>query len=258
MALVQGLGEALPLGASGPLAAFPMLSGPPEGRAAVSVAAHLGILVALMAYFWRDVAAMAVGLWKLAKGKPDAGTWLLLHLAVGTVPAALAGWFLLDRAAGLVGPVVAAILVLLGGLLLWACDKLGVTVRRIEHMGFVGSAVLGGLQILSLVPGVSRTGITITAARLLGWERQSAVRFSLLLAMPLIAGHGGRTFWGLSRQADLIWSADLVLASAAAGGITLLAVAGMMAWVNRRNFVPFAVARIALGAIALGLIILGW
>ena len=252
IALIQGLGEVLPLGASGHLAALPLLAGTPEGRAALSVAAHVGTLLALMIYFWREVGAMGLGVWRLAKGKPDGGSRLFLHVAAGTVPAA-AGWFLLDRAAGIVGPVTASALILGGGLLLLACDKLGVTVRRIEHMTFLGSFSLGLLQVLALIPGVSRTGVTITIARLLGWERQAAVRFSLLLAMPLILGHAGRTFWGLSQHARLILSPDLMIAAAAAGLASLVAVAAMMVWVERHTFAPFAVARIVFGVVAMGL-----
>ncbi|RAU23102.1 UDP-diphosphatase [Paramagnetospirillum kuznetsovii] len=253
VALIQGLGEVLPLGASGVLAALPMLAGGPEARAALSVAAHLGILLALMLYFWREVAAMTVGIWRLGKGKPDGGSYLFLHVAVGTVPAALAGWFLFDLVFGLYGPLTVGVVIVVGGLLLLACDKLGVTVRRIEHVGFIGSLFLGALQVLALLPGVSRTGITITIARLLGWERQSAARFSLLLAIPLIAGHAGRTFWGVSQRAELILSADLGIAAAAAFLAALLAAAFMMAWVERRTFLPFAVARVAIGVGALTL-----
>ncbi|MDO8605791.1 MAG: undecaprenyl-diphosphate phosphatase [Phaeospirillum sp.] len=253
VALIQGFGEVLPMGASGLLAVLPMLTGSPDGRAALSVAAHLGTLLALMLYFWRDVWAMGQGVWRLLKGKPDGGTRLFLHVMVGTVPAAAAGWFLMDRGFGGVGPALAATLILGGGLLLLVCDKLGLTVRRIEHMTFVGSFGLGVLQVLALIPGVSRTGITITVCRLLGWERQAAARFSLLLAMPLILGHGGRTFWSLSRHTDLIVSADLMIAAAAAGLASLLAVAIMMAWVERRTFLPFSVARILFGAAALAL-----
>ncbi|CAA7627550.1 undecaprenyl-diphosphate phosphatase [Magnetospirillum sp. SS-4] len=251
IALIQGLGEALPLGASGHLAALPMLAGTPEGRAALSVAAHVGILLALAVYFWRDVGGMAAGIWRLLKGKPDSGSRLFLHVLAGTVPAAVAGWYLIDRAAGLIGPVTVSALILGGGVLLLACDKLGVTVRRIEHMGFASSTGLGLLQIAALIPGVSRTGAVITMARLLGWERQAAARFSLLLAMPLILGHAGFTFWTLSRRTEVILSADLAIAAAAAGAVSLLAVAGMMAWVERRSFAPLAVLRILFGLGAL-------
>jgi undecaprenyl-diphosphatase len=257
VALIQGLGEVLPLGAAGSLAALPHLAATPEGRAALSVAAHAGILLALMAYFWRDVLAMSVGLWRLAKGKPDYGSHLLLHVVAGTIPAAIAGWLLLDRSHGLVGQTGAAIILVIGGVLLWGCDKLGVTVRRVEHMTWLGAIGLGALQILALVPGVSRTGITVTAARLMGWERQSAIRFSMLLAMPLVLGHGVKTFWGLIHHTALVLSADLLMAAATAGLASLLALAGMMAWVARNTFAPFAVFRIGFGLAVLGLVYLG-
>ncbi|MBI3443946.1 MAG: undecaprenyl-diphosphate phosphatase [Magnetospirillum sp.] len=257
VALIQGLGEVLPLGAAGHLAALPMLAGTPEGRAALSVSAHCGTLLALMIYFWRDVVAMTLGLWRLAKGKPDGGSHLLLHVIAGTVPAATIGWLLLDKSQGLIGPTGAAIILIIGGVLLWGCDKLGVTVRRIEHMGIISAIGLGMLQILSLIPGVSRTGITITVARLLGWERQAAVRFSLLLAMPLIFGHMLKTFWSLSHHAELVLSVDLTVAAATAGLGSLLATAAMMAWVGRNTFAPFALVRILFGIGALAVIAWG-
>lgn len=257
VALIQGLGEVLPLGAAGYLAALPHLAATPEGRAALSVAAHAGILLALMAYFWRDVLAMSAGLWRLAKGKPDYGSHLLLHVLAGTVPAAIAGWLLLERSHTLVGQTGAAVILVLGGVLLWGCDKLGVTVRRVEHMSYFSAIGLGALQILALVPGVSRTGIVITAARLLGWERQSAVRFSMLLAMPLILGHGIKTFWGLAHQTHLVLSSDLLMAAGTAGLAALLGLAGMMAWVERNTFAPFAVVRIGFGVAVLGMAFFG-
>jgi undecaprenyl-diphosphatase len=257
VALIQGLGEVLPLGAAGYLAALPHLAALPEGRAALSVAAHAGTLLALMAYFWRDVLAMSIGLWRLAKGKPDYGSHLLLHVLAGTIPAATAGWLLLERSHTLVGQTGATIIIIAGGVLLWGCDKLGVTIRRIEHMGYVSALGLGALQILSLVPGVSRTGITITAARLLGWERQAAIRFSMLLAMPLILGHGIKTFWGLAHRAELVVSGDLMMAMATAGLASFLGLAGMMAWVGRNTFAPFAIVRIGFGVAVLGLAYFG-
>lgn len=251
VALIQGLGEVLPLGAAGSLAALPSLAGSPEGRAALSVAAHAGTLFALMAYFWRDMGAMGVGLWRLAKGKPDGGSLLLLHVLAGTVPAAIIGWLLLERSHGLVSQTGAAIILVVGGVLLWGCDKLGVTVRRIEHMGWGTAIVLGALQVMSLIPGVSRTGIVITAARLLGWERQAAVRLSMLLAVPLVLGHGIKTFWTLAHHAQLVFSSDLVVAAATAGLSSFLGVAVMMAWVERNTFAPFALLRILFGVVVL-------
>jgi undecaprenyl-diphosphatase len=257
MALTQGLGEVLPLGASGLLTALPLAAISADGRAALSVAAHAGTVLALAGYFWRDMANMGIGIWKLAKGKPDQGSLLVLHVAAGTIPAALAGWALAVPAEGLIGPLGASILLLVGGILLVLADRLGVTVRRIEHMGILSAIGLGALQILALLPGVSRTGITITAARLLGWERQAAMRFSLLLAIPLLAGHGIYTAWTLSHRTKLILSADLTLAALAAGLSSLVAVAAVMAWVGRNGFGPIALVRILAGIAGLAFVLMG-
>lgn len=254
VALIRGLGEVLPIGASGPLAALPGLAGSDDGRAALAIATHCGILAALLLYFWRDVLAVLTGLWRLAKGKPDSGSRLMLHVAAGTVPTAILGAFLAIPAAAAVGPVLAAILILVGGFALLICDRLGVTVRRIEHLSLPVAAGLGLLQALALFPGVSRTGITIAAARLLGWERREAARFSLLLAIPLILGHTALSLWQLTRHTQPILSADLQIAAAAAGLIALTAIAAMMAWVDRRTYAPLALARIVLGIAALGML----
>lgn len=255
VALIRGLGEVLPIGASGPLAALPGLAGSDDGRAALAIATHCGILVALLLYFWRDVLAMVTGLWRLAKGKPDAGSWLMLHVVAGTVPTALLGAFLALPAAAAIGPVMAAILILVGGVVLLLCDWLGVTVRRVEHLSLPVAAGLGLVQALALFPGVSRTGITIAAARLLGWERREAARFSLLLAIPLILGHAAVSLWTLTRHTQPILSADLQIAAAAAGLIAFAAIAAMMAWVDRHTYAPLAVARIIVGLGALGLLL---
>jgi len=247
VALIRGLGEGLPLGASGPLAVLPGLAGTDSARVALSVATHLGILLALLLYFWRDVLAMGQGLWRLAKGKPDAGSRLMLHVAAGTVPTAVLAGLLAAPVAGLVGPIGAAGLIVVGGVVLLACDRLGVTVCRVEHLSLPLAAGLGLTQVLALLPGVSRTGITISTARLLGWERGEAARFSLLLAIPLNLGAGLFDLWQLTRQAEPILSADLQLAVLASGGIALVAIAAMMAWVQRRSYAPFALARISLG-----------
>lgn len=252
VALVRGMGEVLPLGSSGTLTALPLL-GSADGRAALTIATQTGILVALIVYFWRDVLAMGRGLGLAVQGKPDAGARLLLHIVVGTVPTALLGWWLAEPAGRIVGPSVAAGLILFGGVLLLAADRLGVTVRRIEHLGLASAAGLGLLQVLALLPGVSRTGITITAARLLGWERREAFRFSLLLAIPLVGGHGALTLAGLIDHSDLVLSSDLQLAAVTAGGVAFLSIVAMMSWVERRTFVPIALLRIALGAGALSL-----
>lgn len=237
----------LPLGASGHLALLPQLAGTADERVAVAAAAHAGIIVALMLYFWRDMAAMAVGLWKLVKGRLDPGARLFLQLLIGSVPALLLGWGFTRMGGGFGGVGTAAAAMAVFGLFLLVADRLGMTVRRMEHMSYFGAFAIGVLQAASLIPGVSRTGITITAVRLMGYERVAAVRFSLLLAIPAFAGHALFSVWKLSRESELLFSSDLAVAAAAAGLMALIGVAAMMAWVRRADFAPFAVWRLLLG-----------
>ncbi len=251
VALVQGLAEVFPLGASGHLALLPGLAARPEGRAALLAAAEIGIAAALALYFWRDMMAMTVGLVRLSKGRLDAGGRLLLLVIAGTLPALAVGWGFLELGGGSVGRLGAATALALFGLFLLIADRLGVTVRRIEHMSWGGAAAIGLLQAAALIPGVSRTGITITAARLMGYERQDAARFSLLLAIPLVAAHAAFIMAGLSRQASLIWSADLALAAGLSFAAALLAAAILVAWLDRHTLAPFAMWRIVVGGAVL-------
>ncbi|MBC7905869.1 MAG: undecaprenyl-diphosphate phosphatase [Rhodospirillaceae bacterium] len=247
VALIQGLAEVLPLGASGHLALIPRLVASAEGRAAVVVAADVGIVAALMTYFWRDLFIMGRSVVKLAKGRVEPGARLLFQVLVGSVPALLLTWGFAELGGGSASPTTAAAALVVFGLFLLAADAMGVTVRRVEHLGWLGAAIIGILQAAAAIPGVSRTGITITAARLMGFERQDAARFSLLLGIPLIAGQACLIVAQLSRQAPLIFSTDLALAAGLAFIVALIAVAAMMAWINRHTFAPFAVWRIILG-----------
>ncbi|MBC7953314.1 MAG: undecaprenyl-diphosphate phosphatase [Rhodospirillaceae bacterium] len=254
VALIQGLAEVLPLGAAGHLALIPRLVASAEGRAAVVVAADVGIVAALMVYFWRDLFIMGRSVVKLAKGRVEPGARLLLQVLLGSLPALALTWGFSQLGGGTASPTTAAAALLVFGLFLLAADAMGVTVRRVEHLGWLGAAIIGILQAAAAIPGVSRTGITITAARLMGFERQDAARFSLLLAIPLIAGQAAMIVAQLSRQAPLIFSTDLMVAAGLAFILALIAVTAMMAWVDRHTFAPFAVWRIILG---LGVLVWG-
>ncbi len=257
VALIQAIAEILPLGASGHLALFlPSVDGN-TGRAAATVAAHAGIVLALMVYFWRELAGMAWAPVKMAKGKRDADTRLLGLMLAGTIPAALAIAAILYLVpASTLGPRWVAGLMIGFGLLMLLADQMGVTVRRIEHMGVPEALAIGLIQILALVPGVSRTGITLTLARLLGYERHDAARYSLLLAIPLLLAHGGMTAWDLARQGVLIYSWDMARASALAFVVTLITIIPFLAWLRHHSLTPFALWRLGAGVAAIALMVL--
>src|SRR3989338_5913738 len=151
-----------------------------------------------MLYLWRDVWAMTLGLAQFAMGRRNPMAKLAGYLVVGTLPGVIAG-FVLDRyAGGMMRNITVIAWATLGfAVLLWIGDKLGMTVRRIEHLGLGDVVIIGLAQVLALIPGTSRAGITVTAARFLGLERQDSARFSMLLSIPVIVGAGSLKGWDL-------------------------------------------------------------
>lgn len=256
IALIKGIADVLPLGASGHLAVFGRLAADPDSRMAVLVAAEIGITLALMVYFWRDLFAMGRAVVKMAKGRMDPGGRLLLQVLAGSLPALAINWFLAPLVPATTALTAASFMLLLG-LALWAADRLGVTVRRVEHLGWLGAVVLGLFQVAGLIPGVSRTAITVTAARLMGFERRDAARFSLLLAIPLMGGHAALLLWQLSHTTRLILSSDLALATGIAAACAWVATAIMLAWVNRHSYTPFAAWSVGLGVVVVAASLLG-
>lgn len=248
IAVIQALAGVLPLSASGHFSLFTGLAGDPMAFAAVSVAAHFGVGLGVALWLWRDIWAMAVGIGRLLKGKADPGGRLFLSLLVASLPAGMLGGWVLSNVQPPQGQLLAAACLLGFGLLLALADRWGVTVRRIEHLGVLGALLFGLLQLVALVPGVSRTGIVVTAARIVGYERRDAARLALLLGVPAFLGLGAFKLWQLSGQAVLILSGDLLLATLLAAFMAWLAAGAMLGWLGRRTFQPFYVWRIMLGA----------
>lgn len=252
LAIVQGITEFLPISSSGHLILVPIVFGWPDQGLLMDVAVHVGTLGAVMLYFWRDMAAMAVGAVHLAGGRWNPGAKLALMVIIATVPVILAG-FALNRfyPEGIRSMAVIGWTTLGFGLLLYAADRLGATSRRIEAMGLPHAVVIGMSQILALIPGTSRSGITMTAARMLGFDRSEAARFSLLLSIPTILGAGllkGKELYETGNAqltSDAYTAAGLALVSA------LVAIWAMMRWLQHATFAPFVVYRVILGILLL-------
>ncbi|MEC7658342.1 MAG: undecaprenyl-diphosphate phosphatase, partial [Pseudomonadota bacterium] len=133
------------------------------------------------------------------------------------------------------------------GILLWVSDHVGMTVRRIEHLSLWDALFIGGAQVLALIPGTSRSGITMTAGRLLGLERAEAARFSLLLSIPTILGAGVLGGLELCEGADIQLGQDVLLAIGLSFVAGLISIAVMMHWLSRVGFTPFVIYRLLLG-----------
>lgn len=259
LAIVQGVTEFLPISSSGHLILVPSVTGWADQGLTVDVAAHAGTLLAVLVYFWRDIARMAVGAGRGALGRRDAGGRLVLYLAAATLPALAVG-YLFDRylSGALRSPEVVAWALIGFGVVLYLADRVGMTVLRIDHMSLAHALLIGVAQTLAFIPGTSRSGITMTAARLLGYERAEAARFSFLLSIPAISAAAlwkGRDVIGTG-DAAVVQAAALTAGFSAIAGF--LAIAFLMAWLRRASFTPFVGYRVLLGCLLLVLIYTGY
>jgi undecaprenyl-diphosphatase len=249
LAVVQGITEFLPISSSGHLILVPMLTDWPDQGLAIDVAVHVGTLGAVMLYFWRDVWTMITGFIRLLGGRGGPGAKLALHLIVATIPVVIAGgalkYFGLTEALRSVAVIGWTMLGF--GIVLYAADRYGMTVRRIEHMAMPGALAIGLAQVLALIPGTSRAGITITAARMAGYERAEAARFSMLLSIPTIAAAGTLSGLEIYESGNNVLGFDAILAAGLSFGSALVAIALLMRWLQHASFTPFVLYRVGLG-----------
>lgn len=252
LAVVQGLTEFLPISSSGHLVMTSQILGWEDQGVVIDIAVHVGTLLAVMFYFWRDLARLAIGTFRLAmfRGGPDAR--LAIMLLIATLPIVLVGFLAKDMIETVFRSVELIAWSTIGfALLLWLADRVGMTVLRIEHVGPVGALMIGLAQVLALVPGTSRSGITMTAGRFLGMERAEAARFSLLLSIPTIIGAAvlkGAEVW---QTGDIALGYDVAIGVALAFVAGLASIAVMMRWLQASGFGPFVIYRIALGILLL-------
>lgn len=264
LGIVQGATELLPISSSGHLILVPWLfewdylEAHEEFNQTFDVALHVGTLVAVVAYFWSDVkrlvAAWVASVRRRRIETPDERVaWFV---AIATVPAAAIGALGESFIAGNLGePWQIAIFLAVFGVLLWVADRTPAT-RRMSDLGPGTALVVGFAQSLALMPGVSRSGITITAARFLGLDRDSAARFSFLLLIPIVFG---ASLW--KGVTDVLfgdlppgWQGPFVVGVVAAAGSGLLAIWGLLGYVRRHDYTLFVVYRLVAAALILLLI----
>ncbi|MDP6563621.1 MAG: undecaprenyl-diphosphate phosphatase [Alphaproteobacteria bacterium] len=250
VAVVQGITEFLPISSSAHLILVPLFGDWPDQGMTIDIAVHVGTLGAVLLYFRRDIGVMVAGLLSLLAGRYTDGARLFLLIALGTLPVLVAGYFLARNGymAMLRSAEVIAWTTLIFGLALYFVDRLCLTVNRIDHLGYGGVLFIGLAQALALVPGTSRSGITITAARLLGYERTEAAHIALLLSVPTILAAGGYAAWETYQADELALGADAAVAAALAFVSAWLAIALMMRWLRHASYTPFVIYRILLGA----------
>ena len=255
LGIVQGFTELLPISSSAHLALTPWLLGWPDHGLAFDVALHLGTLIAIVAYFqdeWRRLFSAAVSLLRKRRAETDEER-RVVFLVIATIPAGIAGLLLEDAAETIFrSPALIATNLIVLGVLLWAVDRFMSRERGMESMGWKDAMAIGLAQCLALVPGVSRSGSTITAGRALKLTRESAAVFSFLLSMPITLAAIVFKLPDAVREAESL--APMAVGVVAAAVSAWVAIAVLLKYVARRSYGVFAVYRLLFGALIFYLI----
>lgn len=252
VAVIQGITEFLPVSSSGHLILLPNLTGMTDQGQAIDVAVHVGTLAAVVIYFWRDVAVGLGGLPRLLRGRVDTpGAKLALLLITSTIPVIVAGLIL--KVTGLSDAMRSVAVIgwtmLVFGIVLYWADQKG-SVEKTAEDWTMGDAIKMGLwQVLALIPGTSRSGITITGARMMGYARTDAARLSMLMSIPTIVASGLLLGVEVAGEADAGLARDAGIAALFAFGAALLALVLMMRLLRSVSFTPYVIYRVVLGVV---------
>lgn len=269
LGLVQGLSEFLPISSSGHLLLVPWLfewddfDGPNGAsiKKTFDVALHLGTFVAVLGYFWREVVTYVREgtLLVVRRSRPaTVDGKLAWYFVLATIPAAAVGAIFESQIEERLGtPTIIAVSLIGFGILLWWADRM-IGQRQLEEFTARDALLVGGAQALALNPGTSRSGITMTGARMLGFGRDAAARISFVMSLPVIAGAVLFKTYDAAVEgipSDLYWPMIVGIATSCVSG--LVAVWGTLRLVRTRSFTPFVIYRIALGVFVLVLIATG-
>ena len=251
LSVLQGITEFLPVSSSGHLILFSKFTTFPDQGLALDVAVHVGSILAVMIYFSEE-------LWKMFKGllktyfiptmkNADARTfWLIV---IGTIPIVIVGLLLKEngmewlRSTKIIGWTILGY-----GLLLFVADKFGMTIRKINHLSPLDAFLIGCAQCLALIPGTSRSGVTITMARFLSMERREAAKFSMLLSLPAIIAAASLVAFELYQQENLAAVAETIDGITYSFISSIIAIYIVMWWLKKSTFLPFVIYRILLGS----------
>ena len=252
--IIQGITEFLPVSSSGHLVLVPLVTGWQDQGLIMDVAVHVGTLAAVLVYFWRDLGQIILGWiggnWR--RRDRSLGRALGFYVIVSAIPVIVAGGVVYLLGYGILrNPEVVAWATIGFGVLLFAVDRIGLTVRRVEHMSLGHAFFIGLAQVLALIPGASRSGVTMTAARWLGYERPEAARFAMLMSIPVIAASGAVAGYEVWQQGDPIVHSSAALAAALSFVVAIVAIAGLLALLRRVSFTPFVIYRLLLGGAVL-------
>ena len=255
MGIVQGLGEFLPISSSAHLVLVPWLFKWHDPGLTFDIALHIGTLIAVIAYFWRDWVKLIMGAFQGTKTVEGRLFW---YLVLATIPGAIMGLLLEEKAETVFrNPILIAVMLIVLGVILYWADRKGKKLTDINNISLGQSLMIGISQALAIIPGVSRSGITMTTGLLFGLTREGAARFSFLLSAPVIFGAG------LIKVPDILANPGMVnapfligmLVSALSGAASI---GFLLKYVQKKNFLPFVWYRFLLGAVVLLVALMRW
>ena len=251
VAAVQGLTEFLPVSSSGHLALIPLVTDQTYQGRAIDVAAHVGTLGAVLLYFRRDLIAMLLALRPGNASQAVADQRQMIRLLIiATIPVFAVGFVVNEiDPAWLTDIRTLAVANLVFAALLWHADRVPDIAGKLADMRYGGAVMIGLAQCLALIPGASRSGVTMTAARYLGIGRVDAARFSMLLSIPTIAGAGLLKGLDIVADGDATLGMDALIVAVLSFGFALAAISWMLRWLARADFRIFVWYRLTLGAL---------
>jgi len=250
LAIIQGLTEFLPISSSAHLILLPELTDMQDQGPLIDVALHVGSLMAVVFYFHKDVAGLFAGAAHTLQRRRTQESRLLWALVLATIPTIAVGGvlYLTGVVESLRSAEVIGWATLIFGIVLYESDRIGMRFKNLSDMTIWGAIVVGLFQVLSLIPGTSRSGITITAGRFLGLERSEAARFSMLLSLPTIGAFGILAAIELFRSGETVLQASALTAAAMSFVSAYAAIWFFMSLVNRIGLLPFTIYRLVMGA----------
>jgi undecaprenyl-diphosphatase len=258
LALIQGTTEFLPISSSGHLILVPAFTGWADQGLVTDMVTNVGTLAAVIIYFWRDVIAMFWGTIDLIRNVKTRNANLTFNIIVGTVPIIIVGLLLkithLDE--HIRSAMLVAVNAIVFGLLMFVADTYGANRRTVSEMDWRDAMFIGIAQAFSLSPGTSRSGITMTAARGLGYVRPEAARFSFLLSIPA-NGAASLLVIGDALGSGQTISGPVILTGVLTFFIALGTITLLMRMVKYISFLPFVIYRVVLGLLIIGLMLAG-
>lgn len=267
LALVQGVTEFLPISSSAHLIlgrhvlaalGFAVSEMSAAEELALDIALHVGSLGAVIVYFWRDIWLLLQGLIDGVTGKWSSRSRLLLVVIAASIPivisAFLAKDFITESGRSL---VIIGWTTLIFGLVLWFVDRQPQKKSDIESLSFRDAIIIGVAQCIAIIPGVSRSGICMTAGRMVGLDRPLSARLAMLLSIPTILGAGVLAGYDMIKSGNSQLTSDALFGGLLSFVFALAAIALLMTWLKRQTYTPFVIYRVVLGVLLLGFVYAG-